>query len=638
MTSDLNKRGIVVNPAGTGSHVPVIERKIQEVKQRARAIINTLPYKLAINLFVFLIFFCVSRINLIPHKKGLTNLSPAEVFKGRKINFKIDLRIGFGEYVEAYDPYSDNTMRPRTQAAISLGPTGNASGSVRFLSLESGRPINRDKFTILPITDIVISRMNSLAELAAKSYKSKLDDSIDISLNPNHIDDVDDDDNNHSLQPDLLADNTITTPMDNSLDNLDEQHQPVISEVNDTTTTFDIPSVSSLSSISDELRGDTPPDIMAPSIPAISEDTHEPNHRYNTRNRPRTYWDPNTHEIVNPSDHVLLCNVSSSSAISSRSSRHNTVLNISVKKAMKSMPKHAIKSMFKELQQMVDKNVFKGVKPSYKHQKKVIKSFMFLKEKFTSDGTFDKLKSRLVAGGHMQDRDSILYEDSSSPTAIIPFLMMVAAIAAKEKRHVKTVDIGGAYLNADISDREILMELDSISAALLIEIDPSYQQYLRDNGTMVVMLNKALYGCVESSKLWYNLISSTLTASGFIINPIDPCILNKSINEIQCTIVIYVDDLFITCEDLSMIEDVEKILIDKFKDIAVHDGKIHSYLGMTWDFTAPFQVKITMEGYTNELLAHYNITGLVNTPATDNLFVSRVTTMLRDDEKAISIL
>ena len=102
----------------------------------------------------------MSRINLVPHKTGLTNLSPAEVFKGRKINFKTDLRIGFGEYVEAYDPYSDNTMRPRTQAAISLGPTGNASGSVRFLSLESGRPINRDKFTILPITDIVISRMN----------------------------------------------------------------------------------------------------------------------------------------------------------------------------------------------------------------------------------------------------------------------------------------------------------------------------------------------------------------------------------------------------------------------------------------------------------------------------------------------
>ena len=30
---------------------------------------------------------------------------------------------------------------------------------------------------------------------------------------------------------------------------------------------------------------------------------------------------------------------------------------------------------------------------------------MFLKDKYTADGNFDKLKSRLVAGGHLQDRD-----------------------------------------------------------------------------------------------------------------------------------------------------------------------------------------------------------------------------------------
>jgi hypothetical protein len=85
MTQQLNQRGIVVNPAGPGTHVPVIERKIQEVKQRARGIINTLPYKLAACLIVHLIMFVVSRINLVPHKSGLLNLSPAEAFKGRRL-------------------------------------------------------------------------------------------------------------------------------------------------------------------------------------------------------------------------------------------------------------------------------------------------------------------------------------------------------------------------------------------------------------------------------------------------------------------------------------------------------------------------------------------------------------------------
>ena len=80
MKSVLNEKGITINPSGAGSHVPVIERKIQEVKKRVRAIINFLPYRLAQTLLAFLVFFCVSRINLVPHKTGLVNIFP---FQGR---------------------------------------------------------------------------------------------------------------------------------------------------------------------------------------------------------------------------------------------------------------------------------------------------------------------------------------------------------------------------------------------------------------------------------------------------------------------------------------------------------------------------------------------------------------------------
>jgi len=41
LTQSLNQHGIVVNPAGPGSHV--IECNIQKVKQRAREIFNALP-------------------------------------------------------------------------------------------------------------------------------------------------------------------------------------------------------------------------------------------------------------------------------------------------------------------------------------------------------------------------------------------------------------------------------------------------------------------------------------------------------------------------------------------------------------------------------------------------------------------
>jgi hypothetical protein len=40
------------------------------------------------------------------------------------------------------------------------------------------------------------------------------------------------------------------------------------------------------------------------------------------------------------------------------------------------------------------------------------------------------------------------------------------------------------------------------------------------------------------------------------------------------------------------------MLIRTFKDITVHEGLVHSYLGMTLDFTTLSSVKVTMEAYS----------------------------------------
>jgi len=61
---------------------------------------------------------------------------------------------------------------------------------------------------------------------------------------------------------------------------------------------------------------------------------------------------------------------------------------------------------------------------------------MFLKEKRKPDGCFDKLKARLVAGGHMQDRS--IYDDNSSPTVSWTSVSLILAIAAEDKHQVCT--------------------------------------------------------------------------------------------------------------------------------------------------------------------------------------------------------
>jgi hypothetical protein len=140
---------------------------------------------------------------------------------------------------------------------------------------------------------------------------------------------------------------------------------------------------------------------------------------------------------------------------------------------------------------------------------------------------------------------------------------------------------------------------------------------------MVVKLLKALYGCVESSKLWYDLLATTIEELGYIRNPYDQCVFNKVRDYIQCTVLVYVDDLFITSTDLSLIDELTDYLRVKFKEVKIVDGPDQNFLGMRWNFSTPGEVKVTMEHYVNSLLEHPAAAGKASTPAAPHLFQVR---------------
>jgi len=76
------------------------------------------------------------------------------------------------------------------------------------------------------------------------------------------------------------------------------------------------------------------------------------------------------------------------------------------------------KSLVKEVKQRLERKSWHGVHPSnipVEERKRIIPRKMFVKEKFTASGAFDKVKSRLVAEGHRLD--ARLYKDkTSAPT------------------------------------------------------------------------------------------------------------------------------------------------------------------------------------------------------------------------------
>jgi len=161
----LEERGVLVNPSSAGKHVPVVENAVRTVKSRVRTHIHSLPFLLSSTLLTWLVLFVVSRINCEPSNVHADGLCPRERFLRRGLDYKRDLRVGFGDYVQVQIPRSNtNGMEARTEGAIAVLPTGNIQGSTKFYLLNSGRTVTRDQWVPLPMPQTMIDHLNKLTD------------------------------------------------------------------------------------------------------------------------------------------------------------------------------------------------------------------------------------------------------------------------------------------------------------------------------------------------------------------------------------------------------------------------------------------------------------------------------------------
>jgi hypothetical protein len=90
----------------------------------------------------------------------------------------------------------------------------------------------------------------------------------------------------------------------------------------------------------------------------------------------------------------------------------------------------------------------------------------------------------------------------------------------------------------------------------MVQVAPSlYPNYVTTNakGVLYVQLEKAVYGMMKSALLFYRKLVANLTSLGYKINPYDPCVANKIINDKQMTICWHVDNLLIGHVDSSVV-------------------------------------------------------------------------------------
>ncbi len=296
----------------------------------------------------------------------------------------------------------------------------------------------------------------------------------------------------------------------------------------------------------------------------------------------------------------------------------------SVKKGIQLFGDRGKQSATSELQQLHNMATFIPVHAhelTREQRKQALASLMFMTEKRCG-----RVKSRACANGSKQ-RQWIRKEDAMSPTVMGDSVMITSAIEAHERRKVITLDIPGAFLNADL-DEEVIMLLRGELAEMMVTIDPAlYGPYVittkRGEKLLYVKMLKAMYGLMRAALLFYLKLCADLQEYGFTMNEYDPCVANKMIDGKQLTVTWHVDDLKASHENELELTKLVMFLAKKYGDkVMVNHGTMHDYLGMDMDYSIDGVVRLSMVKHLEKIFADFpeDIGRTSSSPASEYLF------------------
>ena len=304
-----------------------------------------------------------------------------------------------------------------------------------------------------------------------------------------------------------------------------------------------------------------------------------------------------------------------------------------LQKGLKKFGPQGRAAAYKELEQQHNRECFEPIRVADltpEERRKAQEALMFLNQK--RDGS---IKGRAVYNGK-PTREWMSRDDTASPTASLESIFITAIIDAVEGRDIMSADIPNAFIQAFMPTPEegcarVVMKITGVLVDMLLEIAPEvygpYVVYENGRKVLYVQVLRALYGMLVSALLWYKQFRSDLESYGFVFNPYDPCVANKIVDGTQHTIRFHVDDLKSSHMKAKVNDLFLKWLNEKygkFGEVKATRGKIHDYLGMTFDFTDPGKVKVDMCEYMSSMVDEWpggiKPGDTAPTPATTDLF------------------
>jgi len=205
---------------------------------------------------------------------------------------------------------------------------------------------------------------------------------------------------------------------------------------------------------------------------------------------------------------------------------------------------------------------------------------------------------------HGNEQDSTVYADRSFPTVAIQSLMMCLTLAAcNSDSAIGKLDVKGAFIQTEMTGVPVYVQCRGRLKDLILKVIPELSQYAGSESVLYCHLCKALYGCVQASKLWYERLHKFITSLGYEQSETEPCVFRKVVRERVYLITGYVDDLltFATQDELDRLKEK---FTREFRWITTDVGKEHSYLGMQLRFRER-RVEVDMSYYLKKLLQEF---------------------------------
>ena len=163
------------------------------------------------------------------------------------------------------------------------------------------------------------------------------------------------------------------------------------------------------------------------------------------------------------------------------------------------------------------------------------------------------------------------------------------------------MDVKNAFLNGDLSE-EVYMQ-------------PSPNLSVESN--KVCHLRRALYGLKQAPRAWFSKFSSTIFCLGYMANHYDSALFLYRTDKGTILLLLYMDDMIITGDNLSGIQELKDFLSQQFemKDL----GHLSYFLGL--EITHSIDgLYISQAKYASELLSRARVTNskTVDTPVEFN--------------------